>query len=567
MENMEIKTASQAPQKAKTRSIFTGLILSLILLVILNLISSFFFYRLDFSKGKIHTLSKTSKTLVSKLNDNVVVKVYLSSNLPPDYSVLARYAKDILAEYKQYGKNRFRYEIIGTNNEDAFRGDATRNNVFAQRVMILENDQQTVRDIFMGLSFEYKGNRETLNLTKDIEGRMEYEITAILRRLTKATLPKISVFQDSLYSAEYYKYFEHYANQNYQIIPTDLNRPEKESEVLIMPGVVDSLTAIQLFNFDQYIMHGGKVLILQDRISGLVQYNQAQEIKSNLFKFLEQYGIDIKPNLVLDQACAPINMSQRSGIYVVDVPMPYPPIPMVQGMKSSVIGRGLSDMLLYFCSEINIHPQVKDITVTPLLQTSPNSGIMTGPDFDINPEKYMGQKLMPTLILPPITVAALYTGTFTSYFAKMPNVAATQGFVAKSDKSEIIVISDSDFIRDFIVSSAGSNMMFFLNAVDYLLKDVSMSEVRSRTIPNSPLEINQWLYKMKVNPERIIQIEPTIRQIVKGINLIVPSSLLILLGLYRFFRLKKSRKSLQLRFRVNKPVLKEQEQTEEEIPE
>jgi ABC-2 type transport system permease protein len=177
-----------APKIAKTRSIVTGLLLSLALLFILNLLSSFFFYRLDFSKGKIHTLSKTSKNLVRKLSDNVVVKVYLSRNLPPDYNVLARYAKDLLGEYKQYGGKHFRFEFVSTNNEDEFSGAATRSNVFTQRVMILENDQQTVRDIFMGLAFEYKGNRETLNLTKDIEGRMEYEITAILRRLTKVTL-------------------------------------------------------------------------------------------------------------------------------------------------------------------------------------------------------------------------------------------------------------------------------------------------------------------------------------------------------------------------------------------
>ncbi len=566
MENKIMKQMPETQKKAKTRSIFTGLMLSIALLVILNLLSSFFFYRLDLSKGKIHTLSKTSKNLVRKLNDNVVVKVYLSGNLPPDYSTLARYTKDILGEYKQYGGNRFRYEIVSTANEDEFSGDATRSNVFAQRVMILENDQQTVRDIYMGLAFEYKGNRETLNLTKDIEGRMEYEITAIIRRLTKVTLPKVSVFQDSLYNAEYYRYFEHHINQNYKIIPTDLTNPDMSAKVLIFPGVVDSLSALQLFNLDQYIMHGGSVLMLQDRVFGLVQYNTAEEIHSNLFKFIEQYGVEIKPNLVMDQSCAPINMSQRSGIYVIDVPMPFPPIPLIQGMKSSVISRGLSDILLYLCSEINLKPRVKGITITPLLQTSSNSGIMQGPTFDISPEKFLGQKLMSTLMAPPITVSALYSGTFTSYFARIPSIVSTPGFVAQTNKSEIIVVTDSDFIRDFISSASSSNLMFLLNAVDYLLKDVSLSEVRSRTILNSPLEINRWLYRLEISPDRIPQIEPTIKKIVKGINLIIPSLLLILLGIRRFFKLKKARRAIQNRFSINKQEVKATEEAEEEKP-
>ena len=545
MERLNPSSLPNTAKPAKTRSILTGLILSLALLVILNLISAFFFYRLDFSQGKVHTLSKTSKNLARNLQDNVVVKVYLSSNLPPDFNIMARYAKDLLSEYKQYSGSRFRYEIVSQTNEDEFRGQAARDNLFVQRTMILEDDQQIVRDIFMGLAFEYKGNRESLNLTREIEGRLEYEITAILRRLTQVSLPQVTVFQDSLYSPDYYKYFEHHINQNYRIIPTNLTAPAKASEVLIFPGVVDSLSQLQLYNLDQYIMHGGKVVFLQDRVLGLVQYNHAEVIHSNLFEFLENYGIEIKPNLVMDRSCAPINMSQRSGIYVIDVPMPFPPIPLVQGMENSVISKGLSDILFYLCSEINTNPEVEGVTVTPLLKTSPNSGIMEGPEFDISPQKYLQQKLMSTLTYPPVTVSALYTGTFRSFFADNPSIASTPGFKAATDSSEIIVVSDSDFIRDFISSVSSSNLMFLLNAIDFLLKDISLSEVRSRTLPNSPLDIGNWLYKRNMEPDRIAQFEPQLRQIVKAANLILPSLLLVLFGLRRMFMLKKHRRLIR----------------------
>jgi len=559
MENMNLTPLPNAPKPAKTRSLLTGLILSLALLLILNLVSAFFFYRLDFSKGKIHTLSKTSKNLVRSLKDNAVVKVYLSNNLPPDFNVMARYAKDLLAEYKQFGGNRFRFEIVSQTNEDEFRGQATRDNIFVQRTMILENDQQTVRDIYMGLAFEYKGNRESLNLTREIEGRLEYEITAILRRLTKASLPQVTVYQDSLYSPDYYKYFEHHLNQNYQVIPTNLTAPVKASDVLIFPGVADSISALQLYNLDQYIMHGGKVIFLQDRVMGLVQYNRADEIHSNLFRLLEHYGIEIKPNLVMDQSCAPINMSQRSGIYVIDVPMPFPPIPLVQGMKTSVISKGLSDILFYLCSELNTNTAVKGVTITPLLKTSPNSGILEGPVFDISPERYLEQKMMSTLTHPPITVSALYTGTFTSFFADNPSISETEGFAAKTDKSEIIVVTDSDFIRDFIAGISSSNMMYLLNAVDFLLKDISLSEVRSRTIPNSPLDIGNWLYKNNIEPDDITKIEPRVKQIVKAVNLLLPSLLLVFFGLRRLFKLKKHRQMIKNRFMLTQPETPVQE--------
>ncbi|MFO7660319.1 MAG: Gldg family protein [Candidatus Cloacimonadaceae bacterium] len=564
MENTNLTPVTVTSKPAKTRSLVTGLILSLAVLLVLNLISAFFFYRLDFSLGKIHTLSQTSKNLVRDLKDNTVVKVYLSSNLPPDYNILARYAKDLLSEYKQYGGSRFRYEIVSQSNEDEFRGQAARDNIFTQRTMILENDQQTVRDIFMGLAFEHKGNRESLNLTKEIEGRLEYEITAILRRLTKASLPSVTVFQDSLYSPDYYKYFEHHMNQNYQVIPTNLTAPVKASDVLVFPGVLDSLAQLQLYNLDQYIMHGGKVVFLQDRVFGMVQYNSAQEIYSNLFRFLEHYGIEIKPNLVMDQSCAPINMSQRSGIYVIDVPVPFPPIPMVQGMKNSVISRGLSDILFYLCSEINTNPRVQDVTVTPLLKTSPNSGIMDGPEFDISPERYLQQKIMSTLNYPPVTVSALYTGKFNSFFRDNPSIASTEGFISETDKSEIIVISDSDFIRDFIAGLSSVNMMYLLNSIDFLLKDISLSEVRSRTVPNSPLDISNWLYKNNFDQTRIAQIEPKVKSAVKYANLLLPSLLLVLFGLRRMFKLKKHRQMIKNRFQLMRPEPQAQTASDQE---
>jgi gliding-associated putative ABC transporter substrate-binding component GldG len=554
MDKLNSTPAVSIPSKAKTRSIFTGLVLSLAVLVVLNLVSSFFFYRLDLSKGKVHTLNKTSKNLVRNLKDNVVIKVYFSDNLPPDFNTVGRYAKDLLGEYKQYGGNRFRFEFVKQTNEDEFRAQTARSNIYAQRVMLIENDQQTVRDIFMGMSFEYKGNRESINLSRDIEGRLEYEITSLLRRLTKASLPIVTVYQDSLYSPDYYQYFEHHTQQNYRVVPTNLTAPVKASDVLIFTGVLDSLSTLQLYNLDQYIMHNGKVLFLQDRVSGYIQYNRADEIHSNIFRLLEHYGVDIRPNIVMDQSCAPINMSQRSGIFVIDVPVPFPPVPMLQGIKDNAITKDLSDVLLYLGSEINTNVPNKDIKITPLLKTSQSSGILVGPEFDISPNRFINEKIMSKLSMPPITVAALYNGKFKSFFADRENISQTEGFVAETDSSEIIVVSDSDIIRDIVAGVSSSNMMFILNAVDFLLKDISLSEIRSRTIPNSPLEIGRWLYKNGVEPDQIAKYEPQVKQVVKALNLILPSLFLILYGLRRMVSLKRKRKLIRERYQISIPV-------------
>jgi hypothetical protein len=97
-------------------------------------------------------------------------------------------------------------------------------------------------------------------------------------------------------------------------------------------------------------------------------------------------------------------------------------------------------------------------------------------------------------------------------------------------------------------------MMFILNAVDFLLKDISLSEIRSRTIPNSPLEIGRWLYKNGVEPDQIAKYEPQVKQVVKALNLILPSLFLILYGLRRMVSLKRKRKLIRERYQISIPV-------------
>ena len=67
---------------------------------------------LGFSHNKAYSLSKISKYAVSKLEDNMVVKLYASKKLPPQMNTIDRYVKDLLEEYRQAGKVKFHYDII-----------------------------------------------------------------------------------------------------------------------------------------------------------------------------------------------------------------------------------------------------------------------------------------------------------------------------------------------------------------------------------------------------------------------------------------------------------------------
>ena len=60
------------------------------------------FFRWDLTDNKMYSLSESSKSVVSKIDDRLTMKGYFSDNLPGEYGNNRRYLQDILEEYAAY---------------------------------------------------------------------------------------------------------------------------------------------------------------------------------------------------------------------------------------------------------------------------------------------------------------------------------------------------------------------------------------------------------------------------------------------------------------------------------
>src|SRR5689334_2340175 len=78
----------------------SGLLLLAIVLILLNVVANWAFLRFDLTSRHAYSLSPSSKKLVKAIDDKILVKAYFSPDLQPPYDTLARYTKDLLAEYK-----------------------------------------------------------------------------------------------------------------------------------------------------------------------------------------------------------------------------------------------------------------------------------------------------------------------------------------------------------------------------------------------------------------------------------------------------------------------------------
>jgi gliding-associated putative ABC transporter substrate-binding component GldG len=287
------------------------------ILLVVNLISIQLFSRLDLSDGKVYTLSKASRELVRKLDDNLTIKAYFSRDLPPPYNANSRYLRDQLDEYKAYSRGKFTYEFVDPGSDSLLEREAQGFQIPPVQVNAVEKDKIEVKKVYMGLAFIYQDKHETLPVIQSTDG-LEYEISSTIKRLTSKDRVKIGILQ-GLEAPDLYKDLNNLRTlleRNYTVQPISLERNQtipSDVKVLLVIGVLTDFDDWSKFAIDQFIMSGGKVGFMLNRVAADLQNSQARQALLRLDDWTTSYGFKINPNLVEDRRCGVINVRQSMG--------------------------------------------------------------------------------------------------------------------------------------------------------------------------------------------------------------------------------------------------------------
>ncbi len=504
--------------------IFGTYAIKILIAILVLILASFLYVRLDASRNKSYSLSKATKTSLRSLKDKVVVKVFASKELPQEMSTLNRDLKDMLEEFQNQSRGKLKFEYVRTKNIDELIDQARQYNIPPFTATIFEEDKMVSKEIVFGVSFEGGGKSSSMYLRPGMEAMLEYQLLKQINKLRPEALPEISVFADSLTLLLQYTYYKDNLatfflelTENYQIVHTDLLTAPKQTPVMLCLGVVDSLSTLQLYHMDQYLMQGGQVVMLQDRalIYMTQQGTSVTELDSNMFRMLEHYGILIKPNIVLDQEC---EMGQGGGM---GTQTPYPFFPRLKPIPGFSYTAGFDPVVMNIASEVGLMPGSK-LKMEPVLQTSGKSNIILGPVFRI--DEAVNRGLEPGyLSMPPLTVAAEFSGKFNSFFSQ---ALTDSTFHASSKKSKIILFGDSDFNLEF-----GAGAFIILNAIDHLLGHEDMVKLRSPRISYNRLGAETYMIKHQMQPADPAK---TISNLTLGFKLtaiLLPLLLLALVGI------------------------------------
>ena len=103
---------SRKAGKSLMKNDLIGLAGTIAILLLINFIGQSWFFRLDLTSENRYTLSRSTKEILRNLDDIVHIRVYLEGDLNIPFKKFQNSIRDMLDEFKIYGRSMFQYEFV-----------------------------------------------------------------------------------------------------------------------------------------------------------------------------------------------------------------------------------------------------------------------------------------------------------------------------------------------------------------------------------------------------------------------------------------------------------------------
>lgn len=489
------------------KSILTQVLLIVAVLVIVNVLSERFFFRLDFTADQRYTLSEATKNILQTMDEPVTVTAYFTEDLPPEYAAARDDFKDMLVEYDNRSGGMVLYEFIDPKNDQEIESKAFQSGVAPLRMNMREKDEIVVKKIYMGAVVQLGEKSEALPAIQP-GSSMEYDLSTAIKKLAIKNKPFVGYVQghgEPAFNA--IGQLRQELEILYTVEPIELGSAENLSRfnALVLMGPTDTIPNYEFQILDEYLAGGGHLMIGIDRVSGDFQTAQGTAVSTGLETWLANKGLSVEPNFVIDANCGSVSMQQQNFPFPVQVPFPY--IPKIQTFTKHPITEGIEQILFQFTSSIEYTGDTT-LTFTPLLKSSDKSGTKSVPlMFEV--QKRWNENDFPKS---GITVGAILDGN-----------------IVGNIPSRIVLVSDGQFVTNGEGQNARQvspdNVSLVANAIDWLSDDTGLIDLRTKGVTARPLD----------------QVEEGRKTLLKWLNFLLPIFLILIFGIFRMQRRRNIR--------------------------
>jgi gliding-associated putative ABC transporter substrate-binding component GldG len=486
-------------------------------IVVVNLLSTRVFGRLDLTENKVYTLSQPSKDLVKTLPDYMSIKVFSSPDLPPELKMVDRYVRDLVDEYKSSSNGKLSWQALetGRGQEEDKKVEEEANRCRVQRLQIqaVRSQKLELGTYYLGLCLEYGGKTESIPQIVRTEG-LEYELSSLIKKMT--TKKKKVAFTTG--------HGEHDMNQGFQALKQALEAEFDVSSVnpssaeiatdvdaLVVGGPKQAFDEKGQKEIDKFLMAGKGVVFLVDGMAmqapggmggmGEMQLKMGQNNEHGLSKLLEAYGFKIGQDFVFDRQNVPGPIDLGGGRRAA-VNAPWFVVAEIVPSKEHIVAAGYPGAVFPFSSSVELTGPLQggktpaNAKLWKLASSSERSWKHTGmliitPSMKIEETKDKG----------PFALGYIYQGPLKSAFvAPQPaNVSTKPDPNTTPSESRkpvrLVVVGDSDFGSDEYIQMSrmvpvyGAGPQLLLNAIAWTVEDEALVPLRSKALSPRPLRV------------------------------------------------------------------------------
>lgn len=536
-------------------------LLLLISLLIINVCTQSIYKRIDVTEDHRFTLSETSKNLISRVNEPLFITVYLEGDFPSEFKRLQLETRQHLEELTaENALIKFKFETPD-QQQDAL----IKRGMMPSKLTVEEAGKFSEAIIFPWAEISYGKKLSVVSLLptaivssqdeqlqKAIEN-LEYSFSNAINSITQTAQKKVAVISGNGELEDIYLYsFLSEVAKKYRLgkitldsvstNPQETLKKISTFDLAIIAKPTQKFTAKEKFTLDQFITNGGKTLWMIDNVQADLDslFTNGKMLAYprdlNLTNLLFTYGVRINTTLIKDLYAAEIPLA--TGI-IGNQPqfqnLEWLYHPLVRGNPNHAITKNISPVRLQFANSIDTLKN--NIKKTPLLVSSLLTRKIGTPNF-IELASISDKVLEADYQSGKQLFAVLLEGDFNSAYKNRVKPFQTKRYKEQATNNKMILVADGDIVKNQILKEQPfdlnkdkwthqqfGNKDFLINAVDYLLDDSGIVQLRNKTLQIKLLD------KQKAFKERLFW---------QFLNVVLPLMILLVFGIV--FKILRNRK-------------------------
>ncbi len=426
--------------------------------------------RFDLTEDRLFTISPATSDIVDQLDDILTLEFYESREPPIQVALTARDVGDFLDDFASGSDGKVKLvRRFPDDDEDELR-KAQVAGVPPVQFNVRSQGELQIKSGYLGLSMTYVDQRETIPFINNFDG-FEYRMASLINRMVEDQKKSVVFLTGHGQSGPSggYQTFAALLTDSYEV--REINASEDPAidlsgvDVLIVGGPTQSIPDETADAILEYLTNGGKALLMIDSV--LVDQSQliARENRNSFRDLPEKFGVIVENDLVFDLQS---NETLSFGTQVGSVFLPYPYWVRALVIDKKVAGN-VESAILPWASSLGISESQRGrIEVIPILETSEFAAI----DFnygDLRPNSPLFDEITPDNLVQSLVAVAV----------------AEQS--EDEDAYRMVVVGDSGWVTDALVSRSQENVALALNLVDWLAQENKLASVRSKVVSSRDL--------------------------------------------------------------------------------